>query len=120
MKRKILVVDDESDVRQFLKKRLERNNYTVITAKDGSECISKARSDEPDLILLDIVMPLMDGYDVIKELRSATETKMIPVIMHSVRKETKSIIKSLELGSVDYVMKPASFEQLLRVVKRYV
>ena len=120
MKRKILVVDDEPDVRQFLKKRLERNKYTVIIAKDGAECISKARTDEPDLILLDIVMPLMDGYEVIKKLRSDTETMMIPVIMHSVRKETNSIIKSLDLGSVDYVMKPARFEELLRVVKRYV
>ena len=120
MKRRILVVDDEPDVRQFLKKRLERNNYAVITAKDGAECINKARTEEPDLILLDIVMPFKDGYDVVKELRLSADTMLIPVIMHSVRKETNSIIKSLDLGSVDYVTKPARFEELLRVVKRYV
>ena len=119
MKNKILVVDDEPDVRQFLKKRLERNNYLVITAKNGAECLALAKIEEPALILLDIVMPSMDGYEVIARLRKSSRTKNIPIIMHSVRKETSSIVKCLEMGTVDYVTKPVSFEELLKIIKRF-
>jgi len=120
VKKKILVVDDEPDIREFLKKRLEKNNFNVITATNGKECLQLASREDPDLILLDIVMPVMDGYETIKNLRSNPRTKNITILMHSVRKETKSIFKSMELGSIDYVIKPVSFEKLLTVIKRYV
>ncbi len=120
MKKKILVVDDDPDIRKFLKRRLERNNFEVIAADNGQNCLAIASKEGPDLILLDIVMPFMDGYEVIKKLRDSSKTRYIPIIMHSVKKETKSIFKSMELGSIDYVMKPVSFEALLKVIRRYV
>ncbi len=119
-KPKILVVDDEEDVRVFLKKRLERNNFRVAAASTGRECLDIIGEFNPDLILLDIVMPYMDGYDVIRKLKQNPKTKNIPILMHSVRKETNSIFKSLDLGSIDYVIKPVSFDALLKVIKRYV
>jgi DNA-binding response OmpR family regulator len=119
-KSRILVVDDEEDVRVFLKKRLERNNFKVSTASTGGECLDAIGEFNPDLVLLDIVMPHMDGYEVIRKIKNDPKTKDIPILMHSVRKETNSIFKSMELGSIDYVIKPVNFETLLRVIKRYV
>ena len=112
-------MDDEEDVRIFLKKRLERNNFKVATAASGGEGLDIAGEFNPDIILLDIVMPYMDGYEVIRKLKQNPKTKNIPILMHSVRKETNSIFKSIELGSIDYVIKPVSFEVLLKVIKRY-
>lgn len=120
MKKKLLLVDDEPDTLHFLKKRLERNDFVTLTAGGGQECLDIAQTESPDLILLDIVMPAMDGYEVIKRLRGNPNTQHIPVIMHSVKKETTSIFKSIELGSIDYVIKPVRFDTLLEVIKRYV
>ena len=120
MSKKLLLVDDELEILQFLKRRLERRNFTVVTASNGQECLEMAYQEDPDLILLDIIMPFMDGYEVIKRLRQNPKTKHIPIIMHSVRKETKSIFKSMDLGSIDYVIKPVRFETLLKVIRRYV
>lgn len=119
-KNRILVVDDEEDVRVFLKKRLERNNFKVSTAASGCECLDAVDEFNPDLVLLDIVMPYMDGYEVIRKLKQSPKTRDIPILMHSVRKETNSIFRSMELGSIDYVIKPVDFETLLKVIKRYV
>jgi DNA-binding response OmpR family regulator len=119
-KKKILIVDDEEDILHYLKKRLERAGFNVFTASCGRECLEIANSHDPDLVLLDIIMPFMDGYEVIKKLRESSKTKYTPILMHSVRKETKSIFKCIELGSVDYITKPVSFEELLRVIRRYV
>ena len=85
-KSRILVVDDEEDVRVFLKKRLERHNFRVTTAASGVECLDALGEFNPDLILLDIVMPHMDGYEVIRKLKRNPQTKNIPILMHSVRK----------------------------------
>ncbi len=120
MKSKILVVDDEPDVVEFLKKRLERTEFQVITALDGKGCILKAGQEKPDLILLDIMMPLVDGYEVVRRLRENEATSSIPVIMHSARRETNAILTSIELGSIDYVTKPVSFDDLLKVIRKYI
>ena len=118
--KKLLIVDDEPDILEFLKKCLERNNFKVIAASSGRECLDKASQEEPDLILLDIVMPFMDGYEVIKKLRNNRRTKHIPIVMHSVKKETRSIFRCMELGSIDYVTKPISVDVLVKVIRRYV
>ena len=119
-KKKLLIVDDEPDILEFLSKRLERNGFRVFTATCGQECLDSAAGIDPDLIILDIVMPFMDGYEVIKKLRASTHTKNVPIIMHSVRKESRAIFKSMELGGIDYVIKPVTFEALLKVIRRYV
>ncbi len=118
-KKRILVVDDEQDLCEFLKKRLERNNFKVATANSGQQCLEVVDKFRPDIVLLDIVMPIMDGYQVVSKLKQSYKTRDIPIIMHSVRKETNSIFKSMDLGSIDYVIKPVNFETLLKVIKRY-
>ena len=120
MKTTLLIVDDEPDIREYLKNRLEKSGFCVITASNGKECIDNACQNRPDLIILDIVMPLMDGYEVVKQLKTNPSTSTIPIIMHSVRRETDSIFKSMDLGSIDYVIKPAAFEDLLHVINRYI
>ena len=120
MKKKILIVDDEPDILEYLKKYLERSSFKVLVASSGKDCLDIAAKESPDLILLDIIMPLMDGYEVIKKLRDNRRTKNIPVVIHSVKKETKSIFKCMELGSVDYVTKPSAIGDLLEVIRRYV
>lgn len=120
MKKRILVVDDEIETLQFLKRHLERNNFTVLTARSGLECLTKASQEDCDLILLDILMPFMDGYEVIKQLRRNSKTRHIPIILHTVVAETPSIFKGLALGSIDYVIKPITFKALLKVIERWV
>jgi len=119
-KSRILIVDDEEDVRVFLKKRLERHNFKVATAATGVECLDRIGEFNPDLVLLDIVMPYMDGYEVARKLKQDPKARDIPILMHSVRKETDSIFKSMKLGSIDYVIKPMDFDKLLKVIKHYV
>lgn len=119
-KKKLLLVDDEPDILQFLKKRLEKNNFEIVTVEDAQKCVDTAEKMLPDLILLDIVMPFIDGYELIKKLRDNPSTRDIPIVMHSVKKETESIFKCMELGSVDFVTKPVSLETLLKVIRRYI
>ena len=120
VKKKLLIVDDEPDILQLLEKRFKKNNFDVLTADNGQKCLDIASQEQPDLIILDIIMPFLDGYEVIEKLRTNLKTKQIPIIMHSVKKESRSIFKSLDLGSIDYVINPASFDDLLKVVNRYV
>jgi len=119
VKKKLLIVDDEPDILEFLKKRLIRHGYDVFVASCGKECLEMLSTVEPDLIILDIVMPFMDGYEVLKKISGNHQTRHIPIVMHSVKKESRSIFRSQDLGSIDYVIKPVSFEKLLKVIKRY-
>jgi CheY-like chemotaxis protein len=115
--KKILVVDDEPHVRILLKSRLEANGYAVVTAYGGMQALEKVREEKPHLILLDIVMPDLNGYEVAKQLKADPATANIPIIIF-----TASNVRELEeqcrsLG-IDYViMKPFSPEVLLGMVK---
>ena len=120
MAKKILVVDDERDVVELLKARLEANEYKVITAFSGKEALEKAKSEQPNLIILDIMMPEMDGFEVLRKLRIKAETKNIPVIMLTAKGETVAVTKAGDLGSTDYFTKPYDAEELLNYIKRYV
>ena len=116
----ILLVDDEPDFVEVTKMRLEANNFDVITARDGKEGLETARREKPDLILLDVMMPDMDGFRVLSKLRRSPETQEIPVIMLTAKGESKSIFKAKDMGSTDYLIKPCDSEELLRWVKKYV
>ncbi len=115
--KKVLVVDDEPHVRILLKSRLEANGFSVATAYGGMQALEKVKEEKPDLILLDIVMPDLNGYEVAKQLKADPETAKIPIIIF-----TASNVRELEeqcrtLG-VDYViMKPFSPEVMLGMVK---
>ena len=113
MRKKILVVDDEDDILHFLELVLREKGYDVVTASGGHEALTKAQLEQPQLILLDIMMPQMDGWEVLKLLRVDEETADIPVAMLSARTEAKDRVQGLQEGAIDYICKPFSLQDLL-------
>ncbi len=116
-KEQILVVDDEEDILELITYNLTKEGYHVITAISGETAISKAHKEKPDLILLDLMLPGVDGLDVYRELKKRQDTSQIPIIMVTAKTEDTDIITGLELGSDDYVTKPFSPKVLLARVK---
>jgi DNA-binding response OmpR family regulator len=112
-KKKILIVDDEEDILHFLELVLREKGYEVATATGGHEALTKAQVDRPDLVLLDIMMPQMDGWEVLKLLRVDEGTSRIPVAMLSARTEAKDRVQGLQEGAIDYICKPFSLQELL-------
>ena len=115
MNKSILIVDDEKAIVDILKFNLEKESYTTICAYDGQEGLHLARSKNPDLILLDVMLPGMDGFTVCKTLRE--EGNNIPIIMLTAREEENDKVFGLELGADDYITKPFSLRELLARVK---
>jgi two-component system, OmpR family, alkaline phosphatase synthesis response regulator PhoP len=116
-KDRILVVDDEEDILELITYNLTKEGYQVITAASGEAAISKAHKEKPDLILLDLMLPGVDGLDVYRELKKKQDTSQIPIIMVTAKTEDADIITGLELGSDDYVTKPFSPKVLLARIK---
>ena len=114
MDRKILIVDDEKNIVDIIAFNLKKEGYQVITAADGEEGVKKALEENPDLILLDIMMPKMDGYEACKKIR---EKKSTPIIMLTARAEELDKVLGLELGADDYVTKPFGVRELMARVK---
>ena len=115
MAKKILVVDDEPNIVDILRFNLQREGYEVVAAYDGQEGLDKARGEAPDLILLDVMLPLMDGFQVCEELRKTD--RLTPIIMLTAREEERDRVMGLELGADDYVVKPFSVRELLARVR---
>ncbi|MCP4650434.1 MAG: response regulator [PVC group bacterium] len=115
MPKKILVVDDEVHVLKLLESRLRANGYEVITASDGEEGLQKVSSENPDLIILDVVMPKMDGYTFVRKIKYDTSIRTIPIIILTAKNELKELFE-LE-GAKDYIVKPFKTEELLTKVK---
>ncbi|GBF33269.1 phosphate regulon transcriptional regulatory protein PhoB [Desulfocucumis palustris] len=113
----ILVVDDEENIVELIKFNLEREGYRVITAGDGNTAIALAESESPDLILLDIMLPGMDGLGVCRILNQKSRTRNIPIIMLSARAEELDKVLGLEIGADDYVTKPFSTRELVARIK---
>jgi len=113
MSKRILVVDDEEDILHFLELVLGDKGYEVTTAANGHEALARAQADRPDLILLDIMMPQMDGWEVLKLLRVDEETATLPVAMLSARTEAQDRVQGLQEGAVDYICKPFALQELL-------
>ena len=111
--KKILVVDDEDDILHVLEMVLREKGYQVTTASGGHEALTRAQIDKPDLVLLDIMMPQMDGWEVLKLLRVDDDTRRIPVAMLSARTEAKDRVQGLQEGAIDYICKPFSLTELL-------
>ncbi len=106
----ILVVDDQSSVRQLLQEYLTEQGFRVITAVDGQNAIYQARHEPPDLILLDIMMPKMDGYQFLRQFRQERQT---PVIIITAREEETDAVLGLDLGADDYIVKPFRMRELV-------
>jgi two-component system phosphate regulon response regulator PhoB len=102
----ILVVEDEKDIRELLRHHLEREHFRVLAASSGEEGLRVARRDHPDLILLDLMLPGLDGLEVCRSLRADAETKRTPIVMLTARSEDADVVAGLELGADDYVTKP--------------
>lgn len=109
----ILVADDEPVNRSLIQRRLERAGYNVVTARDGREAVDKTRETLPDLVLLDVMMPLMDGLEACRIIKEDEATRDIPVIFLSARDETDVKVNGLSLGANDYISKPFKAEELL-------
>jgi len=107
---RILVVDDEQRVLNFLMSKLRASGYEVLTASSGLEALEQAQAEEPDLIVLDVLMPKMDGFETLKELRSFSA---VPVIILSARESNSDKIKGLSLGADDYLPKPFNPDELV-------
>ena len=116
-RKKILMIDDECDLVEIIKKRLEANDYDVIVSSDGQDGMAKAMSEVPDLILLDIKMPKMDGYTFIKQARVDNRLKNVPIIVLSVIDQLSELLK-LE-GVNDYLEKPFNNEELLNKINQH-
>ncbi|MUK88162.1 response regulator [Ornithinibacillus sp. L9] len=114
MSQKILVVDDEQPIADILKFNLEKEGYEVVCAYDGDEAVNLANSETPDLVLLDIMLPNKDGYEVCKEIR---KTQIMPIIMLTAKDSEIDKVLGLELGADDYVTKPFSNRELIARVK---
>ena len=118
-KKKILVVEDEPDVRKALKIRLEDNNWDVLLAPDGDEALKEIRKSHIDLIILDIMLPKMNGYKICRLIKFDAKYKHIPVIMLTVRAEKEDKISGMEAGAEEYITKPYSSELLITKIKKY-
>ena len=113
MKKKVLLVDDSNTVILMEKMILSKGPYDIVTARDGVEGIAKAKSEKPDVILLDVMMPNMDGLTACAKLREDAETAHIPIVMVTTRGEEVNIETAFRNGCTDYVTKPISGIELL-------
>lgn len=117
-KMKILVVDDEPKIVHLIKKILEANHYEVVMALNGEQALRQATAHRLDLILLDLMMPTMDGLEVLTQLRATADTSRIPVVILTARQDTQAILRAQDLWAADFLMKPVDFEVLVQTVKR--
>src|SRR5512145_1453852 len=105
VRKKILIVDDEADIVEFVEYNLRREQYDTRSAGDGTAALRRAREDQPDLILLDLMLPGVHGLEVCKQLKSWRETAHIPIVMLTAKGEEADIVTGLELGADDYIPK---------------
>ena len=119
-KTKILVVDDEPNIVQTLQDRLEMNEYIVVTASNGKEGLNVALKESPDIILLDVIMPIMDGHEMLEALRRHPDGKDIAVIMLTARNQTNDIARANICGIEDYIVKPFDLSKLLEKIESIV
>jgi len=114
---KILVVDDEKDVSDTLAKMLTNAGYEAVVAYDGDEALKKVKEENPDIILLDLLMPKMNGFEVLKEIRSCFKDKWRPVIIISAQAELETVKKCYDMEADHYLAKPCSVENVLHGIK---
>ncbi len=115
--KKILIVEDEQDILQLVKHYLEKEGFRSITTMSGLEGLKKVKEEKPDLVVLDLMLPEIDGLEVCKRLRSVPDTAMLPILMLTAKAEESDTIVGLELGADDYVTKPFSPKALVARVK---
>ena len=115
--RKILLVDDSETILQMEQMILEPKSYKLILARDGEEGVAKALESNPDLILMDVVMPKMNGFEAVKKLRANQQTRAVPIVMVTSKAEAESMEAGYESGCSDYIIKPIDGLELVAKVK---
>ena len=114
---KILIVDDEEPIRELIKYNVEKQKYETFTAENGQQALELCRNKNPDLVILDLMLPDMSGLDICRIIRNDSSIKNIPIIMVTAKTEDSDIVTGLELGADDYVTKPFSVRELMARVK---
>ena len=117
MAQTILVAEDQQTIRSLIEYKLRNSGYTVVSVADGAAALKKAVELKPDLVLLDVMMPLMTGFEVLAALKQNEETKRIPVLLVTAQSKEDEVLKGLELGADDYVTKPFNPRELIYRVK---
>jgi DNA-binding response OmpR family regulator len=118
--KKILIVEDEPEIANVLKMRLEANNYQILLAEDGVEGLNKARTEKPDLIVLDIRLPKLDGFKVSRMLKFDEKYAKIPIIMLTARVQQADVEQGMDAGANAYMTKPYKAEDLLAKIKELI
>jgi len=114
---RVLVVDDEEHIVELIKFNLENNGYDVVTAFDGKQALEKAKEEKPDLIILDLMLPIIDGIDVCKKIKNDDKIGSVPIIMLTAKNDEADKVIGLEIGADDYMTKPFSVRELMARVK---
>ena len=117
--RKILVVDDEKPIHSYLERKFSKLGYSVCIAEDGEEALSQVFSQFPDIILLDAKLPILNGIEVCKRLKSNDITKHIPILMLSAKAQSDQVAEGLKAGADKYLCKPISFPDILKEIALY-
>src|SRR5688572_19123746 len=117
---KILVCDDERHIVRLIQVNLERQGWEVVTAFDGKEGLEKIRSEKPNLVVLDVMMPYMDGFEVLNSLRREPDTEALPVIMLTAKAQDKDVFEGYHYGADMYLTKPFNPMELVTFVKRII
>ena len=115
--KKILIVEDEPDILDTMKFRLESEGYEVVTAVDGMEALYKGREEAPDLIILDIILPKMDGFQVCRDLKGDPKYHQIPIIVVSAKAQAVDQVEGMRCGADEYMTKPFDSDELVKMVK---
>ena len=120
--KKILIVDDEKEIRDLLKKKLEKQGFAAVTASGGQDALALCKTDKPDLVLLDIAMPEMDGYETCEKLKQDKECKDVPVVFLTAKDlEPEGLSDRYKgLGASGYLHKPSTFNELLGKIKEII
>lgn len=118
MPKKILAVDDERHIVRLVQVNLQRAGYEVVTAFDGKEALEKIKSEKPDLVVLDVMMPYMDGFEVLQTLRKDPETRELPVIMLTAKAQDADVFRGWQSGVDCYLTKPFNPMELISFVRR--
>jgi DNA-binding response OmpR family regulator len=119
-RQKILLADDEPDIRLVLKRYLELDGYEVVTGCDGKEALEKACAGKYDLLILDVMMPYMNGWEVCKKLKSDPKTKGVPVIILTAKSQSIDSLMSYECGADEYSTKPFEYPELSKIIKKLI